>query len=132
MSGAHPFGTTFATDDVIDTIAEIEVQRQAMEKEGGGSATASSGALRRLHELLDREREALQPHGPDPGHAANIEALTIAIERVTKLTGVKTQRPMPGMPGSARPERQPVSWKNAPRNSLKSRGRRTMGRAGGR
>lgn len=120
-----------ASDEVIDTIAEIEVQRQAMEKEAGLGA-ASSGALRRLHELLERERQAQQVHGPDPGHPANIEALTIAIESVTKLTGVKTQRPMPGMPRSARPERQPVSWQNAPRNSSKSRGRRTMGRASGR
>jgi hypothetical protein len=131
VSGAHPFGTTLATDEVIDTIAEIEVQRQATEKEGGLGA-ASSGALRRLHELLDREQAALQLHGPNAGHPANIAALTVALEGVTKLTGGKIQRPMPGQPGAARPERQLGSWQNAPRNSSKSRGRRSMGRAGGR
>jgi hypothetical protein len=132
VSGARPFGTTLATDEVIDTIAEIEMQRQATEKEGGFGA-ASSGALRRLHELLDREQAALQLHGPNAGHPANIAAVTVALEGVTKMTGgIKTPRPMPGQPGSARPERQSVSWRNAPRNPNKSRGRRTMGRAGGR
>ena len=121
-----------ATDETIDTIAEIEMQRQVMEQEAGVAA-ATRGALRRLHELLDREREALQAHGPSPGHPANIAAVTIAIERLTKVTGgVKNQRPSSGFPGSARPERQPVSWQNASRNSSKGRGRRTMGRASGR
>jgi hypothetical protein len=128
MSGAHRFETTLATDELIDTIAEIEVQRQAMEKEGG-LGSASSGALRRLHELLDRERAALQLQGPVPGSPANIDAVTIEIERVKRLGGMASAG---AIPKSARPERQSVSWQNAPRNSSKSRGRRTMGRAGGR
>src|SRR3990172_7669403 len=84
MSDAHSLGTILATDEVIDTIAEIEVQRQEMEREAGRGA-ASGSALRRLHELLDREQEGLQPHGPDTRRPANIDALTIEIERVKRL-----------------------------------------------
>ena len=76
-----------ATDEVIDAIAAIEVQRQAMEHEAGAAA-ASSGALRRLHELLDSVRAALQSHGPDVAHLVNAEAVMIEIERVKKLAGV--------------------------------------------
>jgi hypothetical protein len=56
--------TTPATDEVIDAIADVEIQRQAMEKDAGLAASRSS-ALRRLHELLDREKEALQLSGPE-------------------------------------------------------------------
>ena len=50
---------TRATDEVIDAIAGIEAQRQAMEQEAGAAA-ATSGALRRLHDLLESERASLQ------------------------------------------------------------------------
>ena len=65
-SGACPLQTNPATDEVIDMIADIEMQRQAMEKNAGLGASCSS-ALRKLHELLEREKEALQLHGPDAG-----------------------------------------------------------------
>ena len=48
-----------ATDEVIDSIAHIEMHRQEMAKEAG-LATACTEALRKLHGLLDEEREALQ------------------------------------------------------------------------
>ena len=76
-------GAGMATDEVTDIIANIEMQRQEMVKEAG-LAAACSAALRRLHELLDREKEALQLHGSSTGHPANIEAVTIEISRVTK------------------------------------------------
>ena len=64
MSGADPSETASATDEVIDAIADIELQRKAMEKDSSIAASCSS-ALRRLHELLDREKEALQLSGPE-------------------------------------------------------------------
>jgi hypothetical protein len=121
-------GTTPATDEVIDVIADIESQRQAMEKEGGLAASCSS-ALRRLHELLDREKEALQLRGPDAGHPENVEAVAIEIERVKGLTVITSPGPAPK---GAYPGQRKVAWRNAHRSPARNRGRRTMGRAGGR
>jgi bacterioferritin-associated ferredoxin len=121
-------GTTPATDEVIDAIAEIESQRQAMQKEAGLAASCSS-ALRRLHELLDREKDALQLRGPDAGHPENVEAVAIEIERVKGMTGVTSAGPAPR---GAYPGQQKVAWRNAHRNPGRNKGRRTMGRAGGR
>jgi len=55
------------SDEVMDAIAQIELHRQEMEKEAGAAA-ACNEALRKLHELLEREREALQLHGPGEPH----------------------------------------------------------------
>ena len=128
MSGADPSVTASASDEVIDAIADIETQRQAMEKEGGLAASCSS-ALRRLHELLDREKEALQLHNPDARHPENVEAVAIEIERVKGLSVITSQRPAAR---STYPGQRNVAWRNAPRNPARNKGRRTMGRAGGR
>ncbi len=63
-----------ATDEVIDAIADIEMQRQGMEKEAGLAASCSS-APRKLRELLDREKGALQLHGAGTGPPANVDAV---------------------------------------------------------
>lgn len=128
MSELRPLGTTPATDEVIDAIADIERQRQAMEKEGGIAASCSS-ALRRLHEILDHEKAALQLHGADAGHPENVEAVAIEIERVKGLSVITSQRPAAR---SAYPGQRNVAWRNAPRSPARNKGRRTMGRAGGR
>ena len=115
-----------ATDDVTDAIAHIEMHRQEMEKEASVAA-ACNEALRKLHELLNRER--LQSHGPGAGRVANIEALTVEIERVKRLAGatggvgmLKHERPQPQKP--VRP--------GQPHNRPRNRSRRTMGRSSGR
>jgi hypothetical protein len=128
VSGAHSLGTAPATDEVIDRIAEIESQRQAMEKEAGLAASCSS-ALRRLHELLDREKSELQSLGPDAGHPENVDAVAAEIERVKGLTAVA--RPGPS-PRGAYPGQRKATWRNAHRSPARNKGRRTMGRAGGR
>jgi hypothetical protein len=128
MSGADPSETASASDEVIDAIADIEMERQVMEKEGGLAASCSS-ALRRLHELLDREQEALQLHGPDARHPENVEAVAVEIERVKGLSVITSQRPAAR---SAYPGQRNMAWRNAPRNPARNKGRRTMGRAGGR
>jgi hypothetical protein len=119
---------TLATDEVIDAIAEIEAQRQAMEHEAGVAA-ASSGALRRLHELLDSERQSLQSRGPQTRHPMNIDAVTIEIERVNGLARF-AGADSPGK--NTRPEPRQVSLRSETRNPPRNKGRRTMGRAGGR
>ena len=117
-----------ATDEVIDAIAGIEMQRRETEKEAGLAASCSA-ALRRLHELLDHEKEALQLRGLDAGHPGNVEAVMTEIDRVKGLTVVASRGPAP-----ASPYRGPrkVSWRNAQRTPARNKGRRTMGRAGGR
>jgi len=70
-----------ASDEVIDLIATIELHRQAMAKESDAAA-ARSEVLRRLHELLARERAALQSHGPGARHAANVERVTLEIAKL--------------------------------------------------
>ena len=121
-------GTTPATDEVIDAIADIEAQRQAMEKNAGLGASCSS-ALRKLHELLEREKEALQLHGQDAGHRENVETVTLEIERVKGLAANKGRNSFPGN-GSA--GRRQLTWRNAHRSPPRNKGRRTMGRTGGR
>lgn len=121
-------GEGMATDEVTDMIANIEMQRQEMEKEAGLTA-ACREALRKLHELLDREKKALQPHGPSTGHSANIEAVMIEIKRVNKLSGITSQG---SIPKTARHGQRRVSWQNAPGSPSRNRGRRTMGRSSGR
>jgi len=121
-------GRTPATDEVIDAIAEIESQRQAMEKEAGLAASCSS-ALRKLHELLDREKEALQLRGPDAGHPENVEAVTAEIERVKGMTAITNLGPAPR---GTYPGQRKATWRDAHRSPARNKGRRTMGRAGGR
>ena len=115
------------TDEMMDAIAHIEIHRQAMEKETNRAA-ACNEALRKLHELLDQERAALQSHGPDAGRAENVAAVVAEIERVKKLAGAGGQggNPRHGRSQQPRPV-GPGQQHNRPRN----KGRRTMGRRGG-
>jgi hypothetical protein len=118
--------TGTVADEVTARIAHIEMHRQEMAKEAS-LAVACGEALRKLHELLEHERAALQRHGTGTAHPANIEAVTIEIERVKKLTGV----PHPGLISpNAHPQPEPVPPSNAPRNPARDKGRRTMGRHG--
>lgn len=117
-----------ATDEVTDIIASIAVQRQATEKEAG-TAAACAVALRRLEELLDREKEALRLHGPDTDHPANIEAVTFEISKLKTLAGAKSRL---SLPDRANRGPQQITPRAAPRRPLRNRGRRTMGRSGGR
>ena len=48
-----------ASDEVIDGIAAIEMHRQGTEKESG-LAAACSEALRKLHAMLEQEKEEIQ------------------------------------------------------------------------
>jgi bacterioferritin-associated ferredoxin len=120
--------TASVSDEMRDMIADGEAQRQAMEKEAGLAAACGS-ALRKLHELLDREKEALQLRGPAAGHPGNVEAVMIEIERVKQLNVAKSQSPA-RKGGYSGPRK--ASWRDARHSPARNKGRRTMGRGGGR
>lgn len=126
-TGIIPTTDVPATDEVIDAIADIEMHRQEMEKAAGLAASCNS-ALRKLHELLDREKEALQLRSPDTRHTQNVEVVTIEIEKVKGSTVIAGQR----LAAGPYPDLQKASWQNAHRSPARNKGRRTMGRAGGR
>ncbi|HSD43360.1 MAG TPA: hypothetical protein VLD36_16020 [Burkholderiales bacterium] len=123
------------TDEMMDAIAHIEMHRQEMEK-AASVAAAYNEALRKLHELLTREREALRLHGPGAGRAANVEALTAEIERVKRLSGeagrVKRLSGEAGGVAHERFQRQKRVRPGQPHNPPRTKGRRTMGRSSGR
>jgi len=120
--------TAIATDAVTDDIASIEMHRQELERDAGLEASRNF-ALRRLQEILHREQEALQLHGPGGGHAANIEAVTIAINRVKALGGSRSPHPSPRVPQARPPQ---ISRRGGSQRPTGTRVRRTMGRRSGR
>ena len=117
-----------ASASVIDAIAFIEMQRQDAQKEAGRAASCSR-ALRKLQELLEREQDALAQDGPLAGSAANVAAVTAEIERVKKLAVATGTRPASG---KSYPAQGKARWKSAEWTPSRNKGRRTMGRAGGR
>jgi hypothetical protein len=120
--------TEMASDEVTDSIAHIEMHRQEMAKETS-LASACNEALRKLHELLKHEQEEMQKNGPHPQHTANIAAVTEAVERVKRLSGVKN----PGPPREQRPGgggRRQTPMRGANPGAARNKGRRTMGRRG--
>jgi len=119
-----------ASDEVVDDIAAIEMHRQGTEQESG-LAVACSEALRKLHALLEQEKEALQLHGPDTVHGINVEVVANEITRVQSMTGGKGHS-QGAMPRSARPRGQQTPRPDKTHNAPRNRGRRTMGRSGGR
>jgi hypothetical protein len=78
------------TADVAGAIADIERRRLATERDAG-IAMACSAALHRLYELLHHETEALRLRGPESAHLAAVEAVSIEIGRVKKLSTVSPE-----------------------------------------
>jgi len=115
-----------AADEITDAIAQIEMHRQESARQAG-LAPACNEALRKLHEILGEEQDALQRHGPGTRHPENIRALTAAIEKVKKLAVAGN----PGV-GHARGQEQKRISPSAPHKPPRNRGRRTMGRRGSR
>lgn len=115
-----------ASDEVIDAIAHIEMHRQGAVKEIGVAA-ACNEALRKLHELLEHEKAAPEPHDAESGYLADVEAVIIEIKRVKKLAGVSSQG---AVSKNRRPGRHQPPMRNGPRSPARNKGRRTMGRRG--
>ena len=117
------------TDEVVDAIAQIDRHRQEMQKETGPAA-ANNEALRKLHELLERERQAMQIHGPGTAHSANIEAVTAEIDKVKNLPGAGNRDARRGRTQDQ--SKKHMVQPSAPHNHARNKGRRTMGRRGDR
>jgi hypothetical protein len=115
-------------DEVTDLIASIEMHRKEIEKEAGLEASRNY-ALRRLQQALQEEQQAAQLHGSSPTRLATAEALASEIRRVGSLARAASQRPAPG---GGRPQQRRDPGQDGQRTPPKSRGRRTMGRRGGR
>ena len=73
-------------DHVVDVIASVESRRQRSERDFGLAASCDE-ALGKLHELLDRERAALEVLGPASPQPASIDTVAAEIARVKKLRG---------------------------------------------
>lgn len=120
--------TGMPTDEVTDAIAFIEMHRQEMAREAGVPA-ACAQALRQLQELLEQERQALQPG--NEGDPANVEAVTNEINRVKSMASGNNQSRQSNRAHSG-PGQQPTSRRNRSRNSGRNKGRGTKGQPGGR
>ena len=105
------------TDELIDLIASIEMHRQEIEREAGLEASRNYAVKRLQEALLAEQLEESR------------QALALALKRVQALGSRANERPTlrPG-----RPAPQGRSWRDAQGRSPRTRGRRTMGRSGGR
>jgi len=131
--GTSSMTKVLATDEVLDAISAVEITRQETAKKAG-LAAACSAALRKLHELLEREKEALQRRDAAARHPANLDALGAQIERVKRLAVVvgSGHSVLNADRAGLRQASQQKTWRDAQRNPARNKGRRTMGRAGGR
>jgi bacterioferritin-associated ferredoxin len=118
--------TVMASDEVTDSIAHIEMHRQEMAKETD-LAAACGESLRKLHELLEHERAALQLHSSSVAHLANVEAATLEIQRIKQMTGAAPYANSLA-PRSQRAQQPAVSRSRAPHTPTRNKLRRTMGR----
>lgn len=118
-----------ASDEVIDAIAYIEMQRQDMEKQSNPAA-ACNLALRKLQEVLQQEQQTAQEQASDARHSANVEALENEIRRVKQMLGGAGRNSKPG--GGPRPGGPQPTHRDKGHRQARNRGRRNQGRSGGR
>ena len=123
-----PMEAPRGTEELIDAIASIEMERQERAREAG-NATACAAALRTLRALYASEKEALQSGDPSAEHSANLAALAVEIGRVEKLGGTTNR---PSRPDAQKRGQRTGARQGAPRASNEGHGRRTMRRTGGR
>jgi hypothetical protein len=123
-----------ASDEVIDEIALIAMLRHEAERHGGGLGASGSEALRKLHELRDREQKAMQEAEHKAVHMANLEALAVEIRKVQQMSGSgnrnsehKNSNPRPRPQGQQQPRKE---GGGGPHNPPRNKGRRNMGRQG--
>jgi len=104
--------TERATPEVIDALAGIEMQRQEREKESGVPVSCN-WALGKLYELLPRERKPPGTNAESTVLRGNIEAATVAIERLRKLAQITGEH---AKLKSDRPWNQQKSWRDMQKN----------------
>jgi hypothetical protein len=116
------------TDDLIDAVARIEMERQERAREVGNAA-ACTAALRELRALHTSEKEALRLGGPSDEHSANLAALAVEISRVEKLSGGSSRL---SLPTDQKREQRTGSRPGAQRVPVRNNGRQNVRRGGGR
>lgn len=130
-----------ASDEVIDEIALIAMLRHEAERHGGGLGSSGAEALRKLHELRDREQKALQEGGPKALHQANLDALAVEIRKVQQMSGGGNRH---SEHKNSNPRQRPQQQQRkegggggggaggggGPHNPSRNKGRRNMGRQG--
>lgn len=127
-----------ASDEVIDEIAHIAMLRHDAQRHGGFAASGGD-ALRKLHELRDREQKALQQGENAAEHQANLEALAIEIRKVQQMTGSAGRHSENRNARPPRPQQQQARKEGGGggggsgggpggHNPSRNKGRRSMGR----
>lgn len=120
----QPMRTQEPSDETIDRIADIEVQRLGDEKEFGAPA-ARATALSSLQELLQRRVAEMQRNGTSPEHAADIAVdIAAVIEKIGRLGG-SARMTGPAQPASAGGPAPQARRSPTMRYPARSRGRRT-------
>lgn len=124
---------TRASDEVIDEIALIAMLRQDSERHGGGGS-GNSEALRKLHELRDREQKAMQAAEDKAVHQANLDAVAHEIRKVQSLSGGGSRNPEQRHSRPRPPQQQQQQPRKEgggnPHNQPRNKGRRNAGRQG--
>jgi bacterioferritin-associated ferredoxin len=119
--------TSDVSDEVIDAIAYIEMQRQEKARESGVAA-ACSESMRKLQELLAQEKAAPADSGDGRRNAANVEAVSLEIQRIQRMASGKNNGG--GGRNSRRGHQQRAPDRNDPRRQGRNKGRRQSGRGG--
>jgi hypothetical protein len=110
------------SDEVLDFIGIIAMQRQAMEHDSAsGAGLARNEALRKLNELLGRERDALQAHGSGGRHSANVAVLVVEVEKLRHPADPARPRT-----GYSRRSQWQVAQPRGSRSFPRQKGRRTL------
>lgn len=102
---------------------------RAKSKMLGDFNKAISDAAERREAAAEIAGEGVAGARADAGNPRNVEAVTTEIERVKQLTVVASQGPSAR---NAYAWHRKASWQDARRSPARNKGRRTMGRAGGR
>lgn len=130
-----------ASDEVIDEIALVAMLRHEAERNGGGLGSSGSEALKKLHDLRDREQKAMQEGGPKALHQANLDAIAVEIRKVQQMSGGGNRH---SEHKNANPRQRPQQQQRkegggggggaggggGPHNPSRNKGRRNMGRQG--
>lgn len=122
-----------ASDEVIDEIAYIAMLRHEAERQGGGGSS-SSEALRKLHELRDREQKAMHEAEDAAVHQANLDAVAAEIKKVQQMSSSGGRNPehRNARPRPQQPQQQPrkEGGGGGGHGAGRNKGRRSMGRQG--
>jgi len=121
-----PMLVVTASDEVTDAIAYIEMLRQEQAKDSG-LAVSCAESLRKLQELLAQERAASVAPAADQINTANVEAVTLEIQRIQRLASNKSHA---GAGNARRGHQQHAPDRNGPRKQGRNKGRRQQGRRG--